>query len=149
MFVGLAISGMHCSAMRGTTFSVHASVLQAQGNASLDQTNLALVVAGVTFIILAFTVIASLQQENSERRRAEEALRRSEAYLAQAQTLSHTGSWRWKVGTDEVSWSAEHFRIFGFHPATTHPSYWTFMERGRAGEPPSFGQHGHTEVRRR
>src|SRR5216684_7078131 len=78
--MGVAISGMHYSAMRGTTFTVHGPVHQAQGYASLDQTNLALVVAGVTFVILAFALIASLQQENSERRRAEEALRRSEVY---------------------------------------------------------------------
>jgi len=116
--MGLAISGMHYSAMRGTTFAVHGTVLQAQGYASFDQTNLALVVAGVTFIILAFAVIASLQQENSDRRQAEEALQRSEAYLAQAQTLSHTGSFGWNPTTGEIYWSAETFRIFGFDPAT-------------------------------
>ena len=137
--MGLAISGMHYSAMQGTTFAVHGSVLQAQGYAGLDQTNLALVVAGVTFIILAFAVIASLQQENSERRRAEEALRRSEAYLAQAQTLSHTGSFGWNPTTGEVYWSAETFRIFGFDPATppdfarmvqqAHPEDKDFLEQ--------------------
>ena len=116
--MGLAISGMHYSAMRGTTFAAHGSVHQAEGYASLDQTNLALVVAGVTLVILAFAVIASLQQENSERRRAEQALRRSEAYLAEAQTLSHTGSFGWNPATAEIYWSAETFRIFGFDPAT-------------------------------
>src|ERR1700730_6427350 len=109
--MGVAISGMHYSAMRGTTFAVHGPVHGAQGYASLDQTNLALVVAGITFVILAFALIASLQQENSERRRAEEALRRSEAYLAQAQTLSHTGSFGWNLATGEIYWSAETFRI--------------------------------------
>jgi NO-binding membrane sensor protein with MHYT domain/nitrogen-specific signal transduction histidine kinase/AmiR/NasT family two-component response regulator len=112
--MGLAISGMHYSAMRGTTFAVHGPVHAAQGYASLDQTNLALMVAGITFVILAFALIASLQQENSERRRAEEALRRSEAYLAQAQTLSHTGSFGWNPATGEIYWSAETFRIFDF-----------------------------------
>src|SRR4030081_3837371 len=104
--MGLAISGMHYSAMRGTTFAVHGAVHEAQGYASLDQTNLALVVAGITFVILAFALIASLQQENSERRRAEGALRRSEAYLAQAQTLSRTGSFGWNPATGEIYWSA-------------------------------------------
>ncbi len=55
-----------------------------------------------------------LKQENNERRRAEEALRRSEAYLAQAQTLSHTGSFGWKPATGEIYWSAETFSIYGF-----------------------------------
>jgi PAS domain S-box-containing protein len=112
--MGLAISGMHYSAMRGTTFAVRGPVHEAQGYASLDQTNLALVVAGITFVILAFALIASLQQENSERRRVEEALRRSEAELAEAQTLSHTGSFGWNTSTGEIYWSAETFRIFGF-----------------------------------
>src|ERR1700681_2369715 len=117
--MGVAISGMHYSAMRGTTFAVHGPVHQAQGYAGLDQTNLALVVAGITFVILAFALIASLQQENSERRRAEEALRRSEAYLAQAQTLSHTGSFGWNPATGEIYWAAESFRIFEYDRAIT------------------------------
>jgi NO-binding membrane sensor protein with MHYT domain/nitrogen-specific signal transduction histidine kinase len=117
--MGVAISGMHYSAMRGTTFAVHGPVHEAHGYASLDQTNLALVVAGITFGILAFALIASLQQENSERRRAEEALRRSEAYLAQAQTLSHTGSFGWNPATEAIYWSAETFRIFEYDRAIT------------------------------
>jgi len=117
--MGVAISGMHYSAMRGTTFAVHGPVYKAEGYASLDQTNLALVVAGITFVILAFALIASLQQENSERRRAEEALRRSEAYLAQAQTLSHTGSFGWNPATGESYWSTETFRIFEYDRAIT------------------------------
>jgi len=110
--MGVAISGMHYSAMRGTTFAVHGPVHEALGYASLDQTNLALVVAGITFVILAIALIASLQQENSERRRAEEALLRSEAYLDQAQAASHTGSFGWNAVTDEMYWSAETFRIY-------------------------------------
>jgi PAS domain S-box-containing protein len=42
-----------------------------------------------------------------DRRRAEEAVRRSEAYLAEAQKLSHTGSFGWNVSTDEHIWSDE------------------------------------------
>jgi predicted ATPase/signal transduction histidine kinase/GAF domain-containing protein/CheY-like chemotaxis protein len=57
-------------------------------------------------------LFTDLQQENSERRRAEEALRRSEAYLADAQTLSQTGSFGWNTVTGEIYWSAETFRIF-------------------------------------
>src|SRR6516165_371401 len=41
-------------------------------------------------------------------KRAEEALKRSESYLAQAQRLSHTGSWQWNVRSGEVSWSREY-----------------------------------------
>src|SRR5580700_4494870 len=54
-----------------------------------------------------------------DRRRAEEAVRRSEAYLAEAQKLSHTGSFGWNVSTGEMFWSDETFRIFEFDPSTT------------------------------
>src|SRR5467141_342311 len=48
----------------------------------------------------------------TERKVAEEAIRRSETYLAEAQTLSHTGSFGWKVSSGEIFWSVETFRIF-------------------------------------
>jgi PAS domain S-box-containing protein len=47
------------------------------------------------------------------RKRAEEALRRSEAYLAEAQKLSYTGSFGWKVSSGKLYWSDEMYRIFG------------------------------------
>jgi PAS domain S-box-containing protein len=53
-----------------------------------------------------------------ERRRAEEALRRSEAYLAAAQKLSRTGSFGWDVSSGEIYWSEETFRIFEFGPTS-------------------------------
>jgi PAS domain S-box-containing protein len=53
-----------------------------------------------------------------DRKQAENALRRSEAYLAEAQTLSHTGSFGWDVSSGEIYWSAETFRIFAFEPKT-------------------------------
>ena len=55
-------------------------------------------------------------------------LRRSEAYLSEAQQISRTGSWYWSVKTGEVRWSAEHFRLFGCDPAATQPSYARFVE---------------------
>jgi PAS domain S-box-containing protein len=74
LVMGLAISGMHYTGMRAATLTAHGSVHEAPLNASLDQANLALTVAGITFVILAFASIASL----SEQKRAEEALRESE-----------------------------------------------------------------------
>ena len=47
-----------------------------------------------------------------DRKQAERALRRSEAYLAGAQRLSHTGSFGWTPSTGEIHWSDESFRIF-------------------------------------
>jgi PAS domain S-box-containing protein len=48
-----------------------------------------------------------------------ENLRKSEANLAEAQRLSHTGSWNWDVASKRIFWSAEMFSIFGFDPKTT------------------------------
>jgi PAS domain S-box-containing protein len=57
-------------------------------------------------------------QERGERTAAEEALRRSEAYLAEGQRLSHTGSFGWHVQSGENYWSEETYRIFAFDRAT-------------------------------
>jgi PAS domain S-box-containing protein len=65
----------------------------------------------------------------TERRRAEDALRRiQETYLAEAQQLSHTGSFGWKVSSGEIFWSEEGFRIFGFDPET-RPSIELVLKR--------------------
>jgi PAS domain S-box-containing protein len=53
----------------------------------------------------------------TQRKRNEERLRRSEAYLAESQRLSHIGSFAWKTSQPEsVFWSDEHYRIFGLEP---------------------------------
>jgi PAS domain S-box-containing protein len=67
---------------------------------------------------LAPSVLRALREarERAERKQADEKLRRSEAYLAQAQTLSSTGSFGWDVATGKIYWSEETFRIFGFDP---------------------------------
>jgi PAS domain S-box-containing protein len=57
-------------------------------------------------------------QARVERASAEEALRRSEAYLAEGQRLSHTGSFGWHVQSGENYWSDETYRIFEFDRAT-------------------------------
>ncbi|HSU88737.1 MAG TPA: sigma 54-interacting transcriptional regulator [Terriglobia bacterium] len=70
-----------------------------------------------------------LVDDISQRKRAEEELRRSEAYLVEGQRLSHTGSWARNVSSGEVFWSQETFRIYGFDSEKTKPSYPTFLER--------------------
>jgi PAS domain S-box-containing protein len=63
-----------------------------------------------------------------ERHRAEDALRRSEAYLAEAQRLSKTGSFGWSVSTGEIRWSEESFRIFQYD-RTTKPTVELILKR--------------------
>jgi PAS domain S-box-containing protein len=71
----------------------------------------------------------ALREQLTERRRAEEELRRSETYLAEGQRISRTGSWGWNVATGELFWSQEHFHIFGFDPETAKPSYPMFLKK--------------------
>jgi PAS domain S-box-containing protein len=54
-----------------------------------------------------------------DRKQTENALRQSEAYLAQAQRLSLTGTFGWRVATGENTWSTETFRIFGYDEASS------------------------------
>ena len=83
-----------------------------------------------------------------ERDRAEEALRWSEGFLADGQRISHTGSWSWNVSSGKVTWSEEHFRIFGFDPEKTEPSFQLFLEAVHP-EDRSFIERGLDEAARR
>jgi PAS domain S-box-containing protein len=68
-------------------------------------------------------VAEALERRVAERTRqltaVNEGLRRSEAYLAEAQRLSHTGSFGWRLSTGEILWSEETFRIFQYDRTTT------------------------------
>lgn len=80
-----------------------------------------------------------LQAEIAERRRGETVLRRIEDYLSEGQRLSHTGSWAWNVRTREnLYWSKEHFRIFGFDPATSCGDFKTARQRIHPEDQPKF-----------
>lgn len=65
-----------------------------------------------------------------ERRQAQEALRRSEAYLAEGQKLAHTGSFAFNPNTNRVRyWSEENFRIWGFDPQHGFPDRDMIVQR--------------------
>jgi PAS domain-containing protein len=59
-----------------------------------------------------------LSVDIEQRKQAEDRLRRSEAYLAEAQSLSHTGSFGWTPSTGELQWSDGIFRILEYDPST-------------------------------
>ncbi len=66
----------------------------------------------------------------TERKRAEQRLRQSEAYLAEAQRLSQTGSWAWNPATGENTYGSEEcLRVLGFDPAGPIPRFEEFFKR--------------------
>ncbi len=71
---------------------------------------------------------SELRKEILQRQRAEDALLRSEAYLAEAQRVSHTGSFGWRVSSGDIVWSDEAFRIFEYDLACK-PSLELIMQR--------------------
>jgi PAS domain S-box-containing protein len=70
-----------------------------------------------------------LQQEISDRKRADEKLRRSEANLAAAQRVAHVGSWEFDVITQKITWSEELFRIFGLEPTGPEPNHAQLLKK--------------------
>ena len=79
------------------------------GSDSIGRTLVSLTAIGVTTILAL------------NRQRAEDAWRRSETYLTEAQRLSRTGSFSWKIATEEQVWSEEIFRIYEYD-TTTKPT---------------------------
>jgi signal transduction histidine kinase len=80
------------------------------------------------------------QRYVTERKRAEEKLRRSEAYLADGQKMSHTGSWAWNVSTQELFWSLEHYRICGVDPQSFKPTIEATQQLIHADDRPRANQ---------
>ncbi len=76
------------------------------------------------FVIAVANTIAGVIR----RWRAEEALRLSEAKLAEAQRVAHVGSWDWDISADELSWSDETYRIFGVKTKQFDATYEAFLE---------------------
>lgn len=63
-----------------------------------------------------------------ERNRIEESLRKSEFSLENAQRIAHIGNWDWDIETNELKWSNEIYRIFGFSPQAFDATYEVFID---------------------
>jgi len=74
----------------------------------------------------------------SEQKRAEEKIRRSEAYLAEAQRLSQTGSWAWSPDDDIRYWSEECYRVLSFDSQDGLPRFEQFFQRIHPDDQPGF-----------
>jgi PAS domain S-box-containing protein len=138
--MGAAIPVMHYTGMAAASFtpsSMPADLSHAVSISTLGTAG----IAAVTFVVLGLALLTSW----ADRRFAaqtlelqEEKLQRSEAYLAEAQRLTHTGSWAWRVpGRDAVHLSEEWYRIYGFDPGNGPPS---FEERRQRTHPEDRAQ---------
>jgi PAS domain S-box-containing protein len=124
--MGVAIPVMHYTGMAAASFTPsgmptdlsHAVSISALGTAGI---------AAVTFVVLGLALLTSWVDRRFAAQTLElqeEKLQRSEAYLAEAQRLTHTGSWAWRVaGRDAVHLSEEWYRIYGFDPENGPPAF--------------------------
>lgn len=82
-------------------------------------------------------------------KQAQAALRSSEAYLREAQQLTHTGSWAWNPATGDIRyWSEECFRVLGFDPASASPPVFeTFFQRIHLDDQPASRDRFDTAIR--
>jgi PAS domain S-box-containing protein len=127
--MGAAIPVMHYTGMAAASFTPSGMPVDLSHAVSISTLGIAGITA-VTFIVLGLALLTSWM----DRRFAvqtlelqEQKLQRSEAYLAEAQRLTHTGSWAWRVAGQEVlHLSEEMYRIYGFDPEKGPP---TFEER--------------------
>ncbi|HEV8045439.1 MAG TPA: PAS domain-containing protein, partial [Rubrobacter sp.] len=72
--------------------------------------------------------VVFVARDITERRRAEEELRKSQAGLAEAQRMAHLGNWEWDPRTGEIYWSDETFRIYGYEPQSFVPTFERLLE---------------------
>src|ERR1700719_282048 len=128
--MGAAIPVMHYTGMAAASFTpsgVPADLSHAVSVSTLSTAG----IATVTFIVLGLALLTSWVDRRFALQTLElqeKKLQRSEAYLAEAQRLSRTGSFGWRPSTGEIIWSEETFRIFEYDRATK-PSIEVILRR--------------------
>ena len=121
--MGAAIPVMHYTGMAAASFTPSEMAVDLSRAVSPSALGTA-GIAAVTLIVLGLALLTSWVDRrfaDQTLERQEEKLQESEAYLSEAQRLSHTGSFGWRVSTGEITWSDETFRIFQ-HDRTTVPT---------------------------
>src|SRR5216683_499077 len=119
--MGAAIPVMHYTGMAAASFTPSGMPTDLSHAVSISTLSTG-GIAAVTFIVLGLALLTSWVDRRFATQTLEvqeEKLQRSEAYLAEAQRLSHTGSFGWRPSTGEILWSEETFRIFQYDRTTT------------------------------
>ncbi|HWX53290.1 MAG TPA: MHYT domain-containing protein [Verrucomicrobiae bacterium] len=128
--MGAAIPVMHYTGMAAASFTpsdVPADLSHAISISTLSTVG----IAAVTFIVLGLAILMSWIDRRFAAQALElqeEKLQQSEVFLSEAQRLSHTGSFAWRVSTGEIVWSEETFRIFQYE-RTTKPTVELILQR--------------------
>src|ERR1700733_5701395 len=130
--MGAAIPVMHYTGMAAASFTpsgMPADLSHAVSISSLGTAG----IATVTFIVLGLALLTSWVDRRFAAQTLElqeEKLQRSEAYLAEAQRLTHTGSWAWRVaGREALHLSEEWYRNYGLHPENGPPALEKLVQR--------------------
>jgi PAS domain S-box-containing protein len=143
--MGLAITGMHYTGMAAAQFAPDAICLAVDSTGGMKSAALALTIGIATICVLVLTQ-AAISLESAL---LYVELQRSEAFLAEGQRISHTGSWSWHVPTGKLVWSEEHCRIFGFEPGEVEPTFNLFLERLHPEDRPAVQQKLDNAIRGR
>jgi PAS domain S-box-containing protein len=116
-----AAAGTLIVAAIGTLGTAHGTVPITATNATerVQVIQALIAITAITLLLLAATL--------AEREAVGEALRAERERLAEAQAITHIGSWTWDFGQRPVTWSDELYRIFGYEPGTVAVSYELFL----------------------
>jgi PAS domain S-box-containing protein len=117
--MGAAIPVMHYTGMAAASFTPSGMAADPSHAVSISTLGTG-GIAAATFIVLGLALLTSWVDRRSATQTLEvqeEKLQQSEAYLSEAQRLSHTGSFGWRISTGEIVWSEETFRIFQYNRA--------------------------------
>jgi NO-binding membrane sensor protein with MHYT domain/signal transduction histidine kinase len=130
VLMGGGIASMHYIGMAAASFTpsgISADLSRAVSISTLGTAG----IAAATLIVLGLALLTAWVDRRFAAQALkvqEEKLQHSEAYLSEAQRLSHTGSFGWRISSGEITWSEETFRIFQYDP-TRKPTVELILQR--------------------